>query len=261
MSFKTKLTGAAVAAFLATSASAATIYSNDFDTTAVIASGISVSGGTTTSGGLVVNTETAVSGMWDADWSGNYFVNRTGGHPQGTAGALSSLTLTGLGADQEVDVSFTLGFLESWDSRGDKWSPDELDILVNSNVLDTLTTDHGNSSGGIVGANNVMVGAVYESVEVNSNMGWTDTLAQISFSAFADAAGELVLGIMAKGDGWQGGHDEAWGLDNLMISEAGTTGTGTGPDIPAVPVPAAVWLFGTAIAGLVGFRRRAKING
>jgi len=31
-----------------------------------------------------------------------------------------------------------------------------------------------------------------------------------------------------------------------------------GPDVPAVPVPAAVWLFGTALLGLVGFSKRRK---
>ena len=29
-------------------------------------------------------------------------------------------------------------------------------------------------------------------------------------------------------------------------------------DVPAVPVPAAVWLFGTALLGLAGFSRRKK---
>jgi len=30
-------------------------------------------------------------------------------------------------------------------------------------------------------------------------------------------------------------------------------------DIPPVPVPAAFWLFGTAIFGLIGMRRKAKL--
>ena len=32
-------------------------------------------------------------------------------------------------------------------------------------------------------------------------------------------------------------------------------------EISAVPVPAAIWLFGTAILGLVGFNRRKSATG
>ena len=34
---------------------------------------------------------------------------------------------------------------------------------------------------------------------------------------------------------------------------------GCSPDIPPVPVPAAVWLFGTALVGFVGIARRRRL--
>jgi len=43
-----------------------------------------------------------------------------------------------------------------------------------------------------------------------------------------------------------GGTNSAYNLDNLQIN--------------FVPVPAAVWLFGTALIGLVGFGRRSKLT-
>lgn len=51
------------------------------------------------------------------------------------------------------------------------------------------------------------------------------------------------------------------GLDNLFggfdqVKQFGISG----PDVPAVPVPAAVWLFGTALIGFVGMSRRRKIS-
>jgi hypothetical protein len=49
----------------------------------------------------------------------------------------------------------------------------------------------------------------------------------------------------------------------LYIGEAGNNGEALEgsvviSDLPAVPVPAAVWLFGTALIGLVGFSKRRK---
>ena len=41
----------------------------------------------------------------------------------------------------------------------------------------------------------------------------------------------------------------AWLIDDLSVARG---------RVPAVPVPAAVWLFGTALIGLVGFGRRRK---
>jgi len=45
----------------------------------------------------------------------------------------------------------------------------------------------------------------------------------------------------------QGRTDESWGIDNLVITQ--TT---------VVPVPAAVWLFGSGLIGIVGFARRKQ---
>ena len=42
------------------------------------------------------------------------------------------------------------------------------------------------------------------------------------------------------------------GLDNVSL-------TATDSTIPAVPVPAAIWLFGTALVGFVGLSRRRKV--
>ncbi len=49
----------------------------------------------------------------------------------------------------------------------------------------------------------------------------------------------------------------------LYIGEAGNNGEALDgsvviSDLPAVPVPAAVWLFGTALIGLVGFSKRRR---
>ena len=54
-----------------------------------------------------------------------------------------------------------------------------------------------------------------------------------------------------------------WMSDSLDYFITGSTGTDpqmylASMKVSAVPVPAAVWLFATAMAGLFGFRRRSK---
>ena len=66
-------------------------------------------------------------------------------------------------------------------------------------------------------------------------------------------------------DGYFGFMAATGGANNLQkvrgVSLETTIGSVSGGngDIPAVPVPAAVWLFGTAILGFAGFRRRASL--
>jgi hypothetical protein len=43
-------------------------------------------------------------------------------------------------------------------------------------------------------------------------------------------------------------------FDNIVLNSTDM------PDIPAVPVPAAFWLFGTALIGFVGISRRRKVS-
>ena len=61
-------------------------------------------------------------------------------------------------------------------------------------------------------------------------------------------------------------YDPSYQFEGIPIYECGSgvTGEGLSPvsgdcdTLPAVPVPATVWLFGTALVGLVGFSKRRK---
>jgi hypothetical protein len=46
------------------------------------------------------------------------------------------------------------------------------------------------------------------------------------------------------------GADRAWMIDDLTVITAGS--------VPSVPVPAAAWLFGSGLVGLIGVGRRAR---
>jgi hypothetical protein len=64
------------------------------------------------------------------------------------------------------------------------------------------------------------------------------------FGNIAHTASSLQVQFFIQGEGIQDLNDESWAMDNLSVS------------VTTVPVPAAAWLFGTGLIGLVGVGRR-----
>lgn len=94
------------------------------------------------------------------------------------------------------------------------------------------------------------------------NTGWTQGVdydfafdfGPNSLQVFVD--GTLELDIASFG----GYNDGRFGFYNFSQASVTYSGFEKDPDVfPAVPVPAAVWLFGTALLGLVGFSKRRKV--
>ena len=73
--------------------------------------------------------------------------------------------------------------------------------------------------------------------------GWPDQGYHYSYT-FDSTASSLKLGFGATIS--QGIGDEAWGVDNIMITDNSSP----------VPLPGAVWLLGSGLIGLVRFRKR-----
>ena len=240
---KTTLPALAAVALLAIPSHAAVLYANDYDGNEVVDAGVGVAG--IANGGL----ETANAGDWNANgWSGNYFVNRSTGNPA----LASSLTLTNLAPHTTVSISFILGFLESWDSNdGSCCSPDSLDISIDGvPVLVALTANNALGSVENYGGGTEL----FDVAQVNGNFGFSDALVDMSTASlltFAHTADTLTLSIQAYGLGWQGGGDEAWGVDSLAITYDGVRDPGTG-----VPAPGAAALLVGAGLLAAGIRRR-----
>lgn len=216
-------------------ANAALLYANDFDSAATVGTGITATG---ISSGVL---EVANAGF--GDWSGNYLANRSTGNPA----TMSSITFSGLASHTSVDINFLVGFLESWDSRNGSVDPDNLDIYVDGILVASLTSN--NASGTIEDYDGGT--ELFDGVELNANFGWTDTLVDMSTSGalnLAHTASTLTLGFQASGAGWQGGSDEAWGIDDIEITYDATA---------SVPEPATLALLGLGLAG-VGLSRGRK---
>lgn len=186
-----------------------------------------------------------------------------------------SLSLNGLSAHEFATVSFSLYLIRSWDGNdttvvnGDALGPDQWTLNVGGGptLLNTTFSNGGtvgqayaptpfasgctgyNLSGLPAGEYNPMTGAsecyslgyTFSSPDVTNEA--MDSVYNLSFT-FAHNASDLALNFSATG--LQGLGDESWGLDNVQVAVA------------PVPVPSAVWLFGSGLLGLIGFVRRKK---
>ena len=225
-----------IAAVAAPASAASLLYSNDFDALPTLAPGVTASG--FTNGGL----ETANT---FGSWTGNSFANRSLGNPA----ASSMLSLLNLPAHSSISINFILGFLESWDSTNGSVTPDYLKIEIDGTpILYDLT--YNNATGSIVNAGGGTILAQY--IQANGNPVYSDTLIDMATSpallSIPHSASSLSLAINTYGAGWQGGLDEAWGLDALSITYE--------PTGQPSPVPGPLPLLGAASA----FRFSRKIR-
>jgi hypothetical protein len=187
-----------------------------------------------------------------------------------------SLSLTGLPVHATTTVSFSLYLIRSWDGNatddeGVPIGPDYWNLSVGGGptLLNTTFSNGGtvgqayapnpfaagctgyNLSGLPAGEYNPMTGAsecyslgyTFSSPDVTEES--MDSVYNLNFT-FAHNASDLVLNFSAAG--LQGIADESWGLDNVRV------------DVSAVPVPAAAWLFGSGLLGLIGVARRKRVG-
>ena len=248
------LAGAAIGSLLGLAALGApqaaiadTLYSNDFSNPATTAVGVSVA--VDAGGGLVEDVGAGVAGYY----TGGAFRNATGG--SGVPGGLSSWSLSGIGAHDLIDVSFTLAFLDSWDSNDGSPAPDDLQIFVDDvEVLRLTSAGASGSTTFLGGGTQVALGGLFNSAGFYFDQDRIVDMSTASTLRFAHAGSNLKLSIRASGAGWQGGADESWGIDNLTITSQSTTG--------AVPEPGtwAMMILGLGAVGAAVRRRRLRLT-
>lgn len=187
-----------------------------------------------------------------------------------------TLSLGALPAHATATVSFSLYLIRSWDGNatntvnGDPLGPDHWKIALGNTTLFDQTFSNGNPAGqsyspspGALSCNtgynavypagtyNPMTGAAecyslgYFFNDPNLGNQAMDSVYNLSFT-FNHSASDMVLNFSAYG--LQGLADESWGLDNVRV------------DVAPVPVPPALWLFGSGLMGLLGVARRKRVN-
>ncbi len=212
----------ALSAGLAAGSHAQTVYTNNFDTPASTAPGVTAS---FTSPGGLQGTLAPFAATY-----GN--IHRSNSNTQAV-----TLTLNDLPAHTAVSLSFVLAFLDSWDSTNGSPAPDLLELRIDNNLIGQYTF---NNAGGTVQS---IGGATLVAANVQFDVFQFFNDSVVNFAndpalTIPHSASSLTVSWIAAGAGWQGGTDEAFGIDNVLVS------------LTPVPEPGAALLLAGGLAGL-----------
>lgn len=208
-----------------------TVYWNDFVAAATITSGVTA---TRSGAGVVASIETL-----PAPFSGNLLLNSTA-PPVATV-----FTLMNLPTHSSVDIDFDFVFIDSWDS-----------LIAPPNGADYFNVSIDGDTALQITCNNANGTDCYSGTQIGTTLDYfNQSFPEVAFDLSSEpslsllhTASTLTVQLFASGDGWQGGFDEAWAIDNFSITV----------DMAAVPAPAALPLLATGLGvlGFVGWRRR-----
>ncbi len=217
-------------AVLSTSAMGQQVFFNDFN--GALPSEISG----------VVNPQSVqgFNGLGNAgnQFSGNLLYNASFGNPA----AATTLTLTNLPAHNSLSIGFLLAVIDSWDSDNGAPAPDLFNVTVDGvQVFQATFAIQSGSTNYVPPANGDIGGLAQRGFNNSFNDRAYDLSLDSSLQNIAHTASSVTISFFASGNGWQGGDDESWGIDNLRVSVA-------------IPTPGATGLL--AVAGLLASRRR-----
>lgn len=221
MSMQVKMGAIALVVAASTPVLASEVFFTDFDTdlpTEISGAGSAVSVEGFDGIGNLGNT-----------FAGNLYRNDTA--------SATTLTLTDLPAHDRLSIRFLLAFIDSWDSDNGVPSPDLFQVRVDGNLVLSITAAN-------VSGSNTYGGMLIADLANYGFTGWPDRAFDMTgepaLTDIPHTASSVVIEFTAAGDGWQGGSDESWGIDNLGVS--------------VVPAPGAAGLLG--LVTLAAARRR-----
>lgn len=176
-------------------------------------------------------------------FSGTFIQNVATGNPASAV----VLSLSGLPAHNAVDVNFLLALIDSWDSDNGSPAPDLLNVEIDGSVVLQVTCNNASGSncyGGTV---------VAPMAHRGFNGSWQDIgfdMANDGALTVAHSASTLTVRWFASGGGWQGGSDESFGIDDLVVNLITDDGQ--------VPEPGPLAMIGLGLAALAMRRRKGR---
>jgi hypothetical protein len=210
---------------------AQTVYTDNFDAPAVVQPGVVA----TFAGGFSDATDPVYFPSFGNIWA-------SGGNTFATG---ITLTLSNLPAHTDVNISFLMAFLNSWDSVNGSPAPDNLEVWVDGGLKGSYTSNNAGGSVTDIGGGTLIA----QYVQFDTSYFYSDTVVSMAGDpayTFAHTASTLTVQWVASGAGWQGWSDEGYGIDNLMVT------------LLPVPEPATPVLFALGLAALA---RRASRRG
>lgn len=177
----------------------------------------------------------------------------------GNPASPTTLTLTGLAANQSIDLDFTFLAINTWDGTTyapGVYAPDYLNVTLNSSSIfqgafrnfGTESTPEYPGCTGSVNCTSVYNPAPPAGTTVTLLQSGSTSIYDISVTGLtANGSGQATFAFFASGQGWQGGSDESIGLDNISVTSAAAAAT---------PEPSTWMLIGGALLCLPLIRRR-----
>ena len=157
-----------------------------------------------------------------------------------------TLHLSDLPQHNTIDLTFYVAIIDSWDGNThrnqDRWpAPDYLNVSIDNNEVFHETFDNYE---GLDDQSYDGPYLVYQAA-LARNSGFNDSAYIIKLKNISHSANDLNIKWYVSGNGWQGGWDESYAIDNISVS--------------AVPIPAAAWLLGSGLLGLVAMRKKSGV--
>jgi hypothetical protein len=158
-------------------------------------------------------------------FGGNFLRNNSGDNLGGGSPPVNTtLTLTGLPPHTHISLSFLLAIIDSWDGAACTQGPDFFNVSVDGFVIFSKVFENGGCGlqtyvppAGVQLARHMDLGftpAGPDNFYLDSayNMGMDP-----AFNNIPHTANTLTIKWFASGNGWQGGTDESWAIDNVQV--------------------------------------------
>jgi len=170
---------------------------------------------------------------------GDYILyNDTGGGtepsvPPDDPGEPTVLTLTDLPPHASVAIYFDVAVIDSWDGSEAYWGDDFFNVAVDGQLAfcETISNFIDNPQ------TFVPEQPIVQYTELFGDPGWVQDSLYALVEYCPHNASELVIEFWADGDGWQGGGDESWGIDNIKVVVTSRSDFVTGGGWIAQPTP------------------------
>ncbi len=174
-------------------------------------------------------------GVWTG--AGGYGDYGFGNYFQWSEGGTITLDLDDIEDHVILDIEFDLAIIDSWDGDDEPWGPDYFNITLDDETIFQETFSNSSSVSQSYSGSPFVSGS-----HIYYNIHWADSAYHISLTGLTHSSSELSIGWFASGDGWQGGSDESFAIDNIRVS--------CRQESVPVPEPATMLLLASGLAGM-----------